>query len=99
MIKFIHRNKQLVGIIFLVIAFCFAVTGVGVDVLHSGSSPSSSAVTINGQEFSYNDLDRSKQNIEARYRQMFGENFAQVAQSQDQHYATGHRQSDRHRNT
>ena len=81
MIKFIHRNKQLVGIIFLVIAFCFAVTGVGVDVLHSGSSPSSSAVTINGQEFSYNDLERSKQNIEAQYRQRFGDNFAQVAQS------------------
>jgi peptidyl-prolyl cis-trans isomerase D len=81
MIKFIHRNKQLVGIIFLVIAFCFAVTGVGVDVLHGGSTPSSNAVTIDGQTFSYNDLERSKQNIEARYRQMFGENFEQVAQS------------------
>lgn len=81
MIKIIHRYKQSIGIVFLFVAFCFAVSGVGVDILHSGSSPNRDAVTINGQKFSYADLDRSKQNIEARYRQMFGENFSQIAKS------------------
>lgn len=81
MIKLIHRYKQSIGIVFLFIAFCFVVSGPGLDILHDGGNKQRDAVTVNDKEFSYQDLDRAKQNIESRYRQMFGENFAQLAQS------------------
>ena len=79
MIKFIHRNKRFITIVFAFIAVCFMVTGVGVDILHSGANPNRDLISVNGQDLSAQDLDRSERGVESRYRQMFGENFARFA--------------------
>ncbi len=81
MIKFIHRNKRFITVVFAFIAVCFMITGVGVDILHNGANPNEDLIEVNGQELSASDLNRSERGIESRYRQMFGENFAQFASS------------------
>ena len=81
MIKFIHRNQQFVGIIFLFIAVCFAVSGVGLDILQGGASKDREAGEVNGQKLTADDVARSEQAIESRYRQMFGEQYAKLAGS------------------
>ena len=79
MIKFIHRNQRFIPIVFGFIVVCLMVTGVGVDVLHTGANPNRDLIEVNGQELSAQDLDRSERGVESRYRQMFGENFARFA--------------------
>jgi len=81
MIKFIHRNQQFVGIVFLFIAACFAVSGVGLDILHGGASKNRDAGEVNGQKLTAEDVARSERSIESRYRQMFGEQYAKLAGS------------------
>jgi len=81
MIKFIHRNKRFITVVFAFIAVCFMITGVGVDILHNGANPNRDLIEVNGQELSAEDLGRSEQGVESRYRQMFGENFARFASS------------------
>ena len=81
MIKFIHRNQQFVGIVFLFIAACFAVSGVGLDILHGGAAKDRSAGEVNGQKLTAEDIARSERSIESRYRQMFGEQYAKLAGS------------------
>lgn len=79
MIKFIHRNKRFITIVFAFIAVCFMVSGVGLDILHSGANPNRDLIEVNGQALSAQDIDRSERGVESRYRQMFGENFARFA--------------------
>jgi peptidyl-prolyl cis-trans isomerase D len=79
MIKFIHRNKRFITVVFAFIAVCFMITGVGVDILHNGANPNEDLIEINGQELSAEALNRSERGVESRYRKMFGENFAQFA--------------------
>jgi len=81
MIKFIHRRKQFITVIFLIVAVCFAITGVGVDILHSGSNPNRDLAEVNGEPLSAADIARSERNVESRYRQMFGDKYAQFASS------------------
>ena len=81
MIKFIHRNQQFVGIVFLFIAACFAVSGVGLDILHGGASKDRAAGEVNGQKLTAEDIARSERSVESRYRQMFGEQYAKFAGS------------------
>ena len=81
MIKFIHRNQQLVGIVFLFIAVCFAISGVGLDILHGGASKNRDAGEVNGHKLTAEDIARSERSIESRYRQMFGEQYAKLAGS------------------
>ncbi|MEN9844923.1 MAG: hypothetical protein RIS36_70 [Pseudomonadota bacterium] len=81
MIKFIHRNQQFVGIVFLFIAACFAISGVGLDILHGGASKTQDAGEVNGQKITAEDIARSERSIESRYRQMFGEQYAKLAGS------------------
>lgn len=72
MIKLIHRYKQSITIVFLFLALCFALSGIGLDVLHSGGVQQH-PIAVNDRNFSYEDLGRAEANLEARYRQMFGE--------------------------
>lgn len=81
MIKFIHRNQQFVGIVFLFIAACFAISGVGLDILHGGASKTQDAGEVNGQKITAEDIARSERSVESRYRQMFGEQYAKLADS------------------
>lgn len=81
MIKLIHRYKQSITIVFLFIAFCFAATSVGYDVLQSDLTPTSDAVTVNNKGYTAAELDRTQRSIESRYRQMFGDKFYEVAES------------------
>jgi peptidyl-prolyl cis-trans isomerase D len=81
MIKFIHRNQQFVSIVFLFIAACFAVSGVGLDILHGGASKDRGAGEVNGQKLTAEDVARSERSIESRYRQMFGDQYAKFAGS------------------
>jgi peptidyl-prolyl cis-trans isomerase D len=81
MIKFIHRNQHFIGPILLIVAACFAVSGVGLDILHGGPSKTREAGEVNGQKLTAEDVARSEQGIESRYRQMFGEQYARFASS------------------
>jgi len=81
MIKFIHRYKQSIGVVFLFIAFCFAISGVGLDILHGGSTPNNDAITVNGSAISVNDIARSERGIESRYRQLFGDRYESFARN------------------
>ncbi len=81
MIKFIHRNQQFIGIVFLFVAACFAISGVGLDILHGGGTKGRDAGEVNGQKLTAEDIARSERSIESRYRQMFGEQYAKLAGS------------------
>jgi peptidyl-prolyl cis-trans isomerase D len=81
MIKFIHRNQQFIGIVFLFVAVCFAISGVGLDILHGGNNEDRAAGEVNGQKLTAEDIARSERSIESRYRQMFGEQYAKLAGS------------------
>jgi peptidyl-prolyl cis-trans isomerase D len=81
MIKFIHRNQQLIAIVFIFVAVCFAISGVGLDILHGGATKGRDAGEVNGQKLTAEDIARSERSIESRYRQMFGEQFAKLAGS------------------
>jgi peptidyl-prolyl cis-trans isomerase D len=81
MIKLIHNNKRAIGIVFLIVAICFMISGVGIDILHDGSSRTREAAVVNGEKFSYQDFDRQQRILAERYRSMFGENFETFARS------------------
>jgi peptidyl-prolyl cis-trans isomerase D len=81
MIKLIHRYKQSIGIVFLFVAFCFAISGVTVDVLSGQKSRRPYAVKVNDKEFSFADFKRAEMRLENQYKQMLGENYAKLAQS------------------
>jgi peptidyl-prolyl cis-trans isomerase D len=81
MIKLIHRYKQSIGIVFLFVALCFAISGVTVDVLSGTKARGQYAVKINDEEYSLSDFRRAEERIELQYRQMFGDNYEKIAQS------------------
>jgi peptidyl-prolyl cis-trans isomerase D len=83
MIKFIHRNQQFIGIVFLFVAVCFAISGVGLDILHGGATKGRDAGEVNGEKLTAEEVARSERTIESRYRQMLGEQFAKLAGSLD----------------
>ena len=49
MIRLIHKYNRSIAIVFLFIAFCFAMSGVGIDVLHDGSRAQRPAIIVNDQ--------------------------------------------------
>lgn len=80
MIRFVHRNSKLITYVFLFIAVCFMISGVGLDVLHDGSGTNQEyAVQVNDTKISPRDFERARENITERYRRMFGENFEAIA--------------------
>lgn len=79
MIKFIHRNKRFITVIFAFIAVCFMISGVGLDILQGSSTQGEDLIEVNGQALSARDIARSERGVESRYRQMLGENFARFA--------------------
>ncbi|MEY4668783.1 MAG: hypothetical protein RL518_1482 [Pseudomonadota bacterium] len=79
MIKFIHRNQQFIGVVFLFIAVCFAISGVGLDILHGGATKERPAGEVNGHKLTAEDIARSERSVESRYRQMFGDQYEQFA--------------------
>lgn len=81
MIKLIHNNKRAIGIVFLIIAICFMVSGVGIDILHNSPSHTREAAVVNGEKFSYQDFERQQRRITENYRSMFGKNFEAFARS------------------
>lgn len=81
MIKLIHNNKRAIGIVFLIVAICFMISGVGIDILHEGSSRTRDAAVVNGQKFSYQDFERQQRILAERYRSMFGANFETLART------------------
>lgn len=78
MLKLIHRNKNSIGYIFLFIAFCFAISGIGLDVLHNYQAQNY-AVKVGDREFSTAELLRAERRIEAQYQRMFGDNYEKLA--------------------
>lgn len=73
MLQVFHNFKKSYVIILLVLVVAFVMTGFG---LNMGSSRKNfAAVTINGEDISYQDFYRERQNMERRYRQVFGENY------------------------
>ena len=81
MIKLIHRYKQSIGIVFLFVAFCFALSGVGIDILHGGSGRDRYAISIDDHTISQRELQTAERRLERQYQNMFGQNYAQLAQS------------------
>jgi peptidyl-prolyl cis-trans isomerase D len=80
MIRFVHRNSKLITYVFLFIAVCFMISGVGLDVLHDGTGTNQEyAVQVNDTKISPRDFERARENITERYRRMFGENFEAIA--------------------
>lgn len=77
MLQVFHNFKKSYVIILLVLVVAFVMTGFGLNM--GGSRQSLAAVTINGEEISYQDFLRERQNLERRYRQVFGENYDNFA--------------------
>lgn len=80
MIKLIHKYNRSIAIVFLIVAACFAFTGVGVDILHDGGSVQQSAIVVNEKRFSDQEVLRAEANIEERYRRMFGDKYEEFRQ-------------------
>jgi peptidyl-prolyl cis-trans isomerase D len=81
MIRFVHRNSKLITYVFLFIAVCFMISGVGLDVLHSGGSDTQDyAIQVNDTKISTREFERTKENINERYRQIFGDKYESLAQ-------------------
>lgn len=81
MIRLIHKYNRSIAIVFLFIAFCFAMSGVGIDVLHDGSRAQRPAIIVNDRSFSEAEFARAFENNEQRYRKMFGDRFEQYAKT------------------
>lgn len=81
MIKLIHRYNKSIGMVFLFIAFCFAISSVTVDVISGQKQRGNYAVKVNDREFSMREFDQASRRIEDQYKQMFGENYSKIAQS------------------
>jgi len=80
MMKWIHRNKESIGIVFLVIAAAFAVSGVGVDILHQKTTHQF-AIKIDKHEIGMDEYYQTQRRMEEQYRRMFGANYAELAKS------------------
>jgi len=81
MIKLIHKYKRSITIIFILLAFCFALSGVGIDTLHDGNRAQRPAISVNDRQISQVEFQRTERSIEERYRRMFGTNFEQFVQA------------------
>ena len=80
MIRFVHRNSKLITYVFLFVAVCFMISGVGLDVLYDRTGTNQEyAVQVNDTKVSPRDFERARENITERYRRMFGENFEAIA--------------------
>lgn len=79
MIKLIHRYNKIITYVFLFVAICFMFSGVGLDVLHGGSSAERYAIKVNDKEISPVEFERTRENLTERYRRMFGDNFDTLA--------------------
>ncbi len=78
MIQLIHKYKQSIAWVFLFLALCFALSGVGLDILQGGAVDQRMAVTVNDKQFDFNDLGLAQRQIENEYRQMFGDKYQQL---------------------
>ncbi|MBN8550458.1 MAG: peptidylprolyl isomerase [Deltaproteobacteria bacterium] len=78
MLRTMHKyRKSLFG--FLIVGLvCMMMTGFGVHLLDQRQEPY--AVKIDEHVITYEDISRERRNLEARYRNMFGQNYAQLAQ-------------------
>ncbi len=81
MIQLIHKYKQSIAWVFLFVALCFALSGVGLDILQGGAVDQRNAVTVNDKKFDFDDLGMAQRRIENQYRQMFGDNYQQLLAS------------------
>lgn len=80
MLRLIHSYKQSIGIVFLFIAACFALSGVGVNVLHSGDK-NNNPIKVGDRQFSYAEVQTAQKRLEMQYRRMFGDKYAELARS------------------
>jgi peptidyl-prolyl cis-trans isomerase D len=81
MIKIIHRHNKIVTYVFLFMAACFMLSGVGLDILHDGPTQKDYAIKVNDEKISPMEFERARENMTQRYRQMFGDNFEALAKS------------------
>lgn len=79
MIRLIHKYNRSIAIVFLFVAVCFALSGVGIDVLHDGNRADRAAILVNERSFTEAEVARVVRNNESRYRKMYGDNFDQYA--------------------
>jgi len=79
MIRLIHKYNRSIAIVFLFVAVCFALSGVGIDVLHDGNRADRPAILVNERSFTEAEVARVVRNNESRYRKMYGDNFDQYA--------------------
>lgn len=66
MIRLIHRYKESVGIVFLVVAVCFAFSGIGLDMLQR-SNVQEYAIKIDDREISYQEVRNSVDQLSRQY--------------------------------
>jgi len=81
MIKLVHRHNKIITYVFLFMAVCFMLSGVGLDILHDGPTQRDYAIKVNEEKISPMEFERARENITQRYRQMFGDNFEALAKS------------------
>lgn len=81
MIKLIHRHNKIITYVFLFIAVCFMFSGVGLDILHSGDSADRYAIKVNSAKIPFQEVERTRETLTSRYRQMLGDNFENFAAS------------------
>jgi peptidyl-prolyl cis-trans isomerase D len=80
MLQLFHNFKKSYAIVLIVIVVVFAMFGFGID-FSGNRNQKNAAITVNGEEISYQEFARARENMEARYRQMLGENYAAFAGS------------------
>lgn len=81
MIKLVHRHNKIITYVFLFMAVCFMLSGVGLDILHDGPTQRDYAIKVNDEKISPMEFERARENLTQRYRQMFGDNYEALAKS------------------
>lgn len=81
MIQLIHKYKRSIAWVFLFLAACFALSGVGLDILQGGPANQRKAIVVNDKEFDFNELDVAQRQVENEYRQLLGDNYQQILTS------------------
>jgi peptidyl-prolyl cis-trans isomerase D len=77
MLQVFHAFKKSYAVVLIVIAVVFVMTGFGVDI--GGGGRQKAAILVNGEEISYQEFAQARKNLESRYQQMLGENYAKFA--------------------
>lgn len=78
MLELIHRNRKTLAVVIIVAAVALTMSGFGLDYYFNNRS--TSAITVNGEEVSFQVIDQRRQMLQEQYQQMFGPRYFELLQ-------------------